>query len=279
MAMHVAHVPAEEVKDTLEPFHVCNIISASSLQAHMNLEGLPNKLLGDLERAETNYSVGYGACCEPHALNMNLDGIYDDCQDFERRPSWNIVFCENIRLPAFGWLRSEGLPQKILAVSFVHDETPRANVIMLDENKECRVDLSDACFEFCDKYNTYALNHFRDLADWLEAPRANPMYVATVAVSTHDVQVSSIGGQMLIQLDSSRSVSLHKLKPMVQFECRTLNVDLVLDTGQRLQTRFFRELTVAPGTLLGEKQERLIEKEHARKVYLETGTSRGFEEV
>ena len=45
------------------------------------------------------------------------------------------------------------------------------------------------------------------------------------------VQVQSLSGHALIQLDSEKKVSLHELVPMVQFECRTLKVRFVLRTG------------------------------------------------
>ena len=54
------------------------------------------------------------------------------------------------------------------------------------------MDLSGAGFEFCDKFNTYALNHFRTLADWLETPDPSPTYVATIAVFDEGVRVRSL---------------------------------------------------------------------------------------
>ena len=135
--------------------------------------------------------MDYEVCCKSHALNMALGSIYDDCQDFERRPSWNIVFCENIRLPAFGWRQTEGAPQKVLVLSFLHDETPWAKAVLIEESKECQIDLSEAGFNFCDNYNTYALNQFRDLASWLEAPTPQPTYIATIAATDSSLCITT----------------------------------------------------------------------------------------
>ena len=90
------------------------------------------------------------------------------------------------------------------------------------ESKTCRIDLSAADFEFCDNYNAYAVNCFRELADWLPAPTLAPTYVATVSVSQTDVQVKSLSGQVLLQFDGSRPVQFQELVRMVKFACRKL---------------------------------------------------------
>jgi hypothetical protein len=56
---------------------------------------------------------------------MDLDSVYDDCKDEgAREASWNIVFCRNIKLPAFEWLQDGGSTREpILVISFVHDSS------------------------------------------------------------------------------------------------------------------------------------------------------------
>ena len=71
--------------------------------------------------------------------------------------------------------------------------------------------IHNANFEFCDKYNSYALNRFRSVADdWLTVEDPGD-YVATVAVIENVAEVRSLGSQTILRQDVYRmafSVSL-----------------------------------------------------------------------
>ena len=113
--------------------------------------------------------------------------------------------------------------------------------------------IHNANFEFCDKYNSYALNRFRSVADdWLTVEDPGD-YVATVAVIENVAEVRSLGGQTILRQDVSRCIELCKLRAMVQFESRRRAVRFVTRTGDLLRKSLFK-VVLTPGMDLGEMQ-------------------------
>lgn len=150
----------------------------------------------------------------------------------EREASWYIVFCRNIKLPSFGCL---------------HD------AIKIDRREICTIDVADASFRFCDKYNTYALHHLRSVISF--GARCFPEqvefaeYVITITLSGATARATDMSGELVLEHAINKSVKLHELQSMVEYATGKFNVRFVLTNGE-VPHRRLHDAALRPGTEL-----------------------------
>ena len=171
-----------------------------------------------LKKAEANYSIEYHGDARLD-LDRDLDSVHDDCKDeSECEASWNILFCRNIKLPAFGWLQDGG-SEPVFVINFVHDETSKANAVKISQGETCRLDIANASFKFCDRYNTYALHQLRSIINFGNGRAREPNikdYVTTITLSGRIVSVRDLSGKLASEHATGESITLREVRFVVQ---------------------------------------------------------------
>lgn len=205
-----------------------------------------------LEKADANYSIEFNDEAL-HELATDLDSVYDACEDAcEREASWNIVFCSNIKLPAFGWLQEAGSTREpILVLGFLHEETSTANAIKVDRREACKIDVADSSFRFCDRYNTYALHKLRSVINFNHGRALRLVesvdYIATITLSGATPRATNMSGEFVLEYVSNGTINLHEVHRMVEYATGRFKVRLALENGELVDRRLYRT-AIQPGT-------------------------------
>ena len=101
----------------------------------------------------------------------------------------------------------------------MHDETSKANAVKISQGETCRLDIANASFKFCDRYNTYALHQLRSIINFGNGRAQEPTikdYVTTITLRGRIVSERDLSGKLASEHATGESITIREVRSMVQ---------------------------------------------------------------